>query len=42
MSRSPGISGRNISASVSTIISAQTWASALSEVENGLTWYQNV
>ncbi len=42
MSRSPGMSGRNISPRVSTIIRPQTSASAFSEVENGGTWYQNV
>ena len=36
------MNGTNISSSVSSIISAQTSASALSEVENGFTWYQNV
>jgi hypothetical protein len=42
MLRTPGIHGRNISPSVSTIMSAQTCVSAFSEVENGFTWYQKV
>ncbi len=36
------MNGSSISPRVSTIIRPQTSASALSEVENGLTWYQNV
>jgi hypothetical protein len=38
----PGMNGTKASARVSTIISAQTCASALSDVENGFTWYQKV
>ena len=40
--RRPGMNGRNISRSVSSIISAQTCTSALSEVDKGLICYQNV
>ena len=40
--RSPGMNGKSTAPRVSSIIRPQTRASALSEVENGGTWYQNV